>query len=223
MSETHIPYWVEPEELVHLGNTIRDAGEASSSLADIAKSVESQIANDSQLLGLENVPLEGPLIAIVNHPCHFDSLLLGDLYRLRPDLRPLYKTSPIALNLPKDTAVFISKDGQHSNRDDVRAMQEYLKAGGSMLVVPWGDFDSRAYDEVVSLERATQNVIRYASFNGASVLPISIDAEWGERLTIPLRRAEINIHEAILLAQDGLNVPKINQAVEQLYERYYRT
>jgi len=213
-------YQVKPHVLHALGLIARIEADASSSYADLCMRIAPNVAKSYTVTGEEHIPSSGPLIVVRNHPCHFDSMLLGTVFAVRPDVRPLMKMSPYTEGLPSDKVVFLRKVGPHAMPEDVAAMQQYLRAGGSMLAVPWGSMDHQAQD-YANPARAAKNALRYASFGQAAVLPVTIDVErFADGTSFPVEHAEVNIHPAIMPTAEGLDEAAITARVTEMYESY---
>jgi len=209
-------YWVDPTDLENLGEAIRSEVAILTPFADICEKLTPRIAEASIVEGVDNIPVEEPLILVKNHPCHFDLLLLGQIFNIRPDVKILAKVSQATSALPTSNALFIRKNGPHGNPADIKAMQEHLEGNGSFLATPWGALDHQAR-QCATPERAVQNVIRYASFSGAAVLPVCIDSEWANSgaMRLPLQKAHVTIHEPIAAKSE-----EISRVVSAMYEQY---
>lgn len=171
-----------------------------------------------EVIGIDNVPLNDPLVVIKDHPCHCDFLLLGSILTERPDIRFLAKDSPLTRALPSDSTVLLRKSQGHANHDDIKAMQQYLRDGGSLLATPWGAMNHQAR-ESTSAERAASNVIRYAGFAKATVLPIEFEVEWTQRKQLPVAKARVVIQEPIIPLNGELDTERLRATTVAMYGR----
>lgn len=210
-------YSVDPTYLEHIGNILsRAAGQTA--FAEICKDIIPLLAARHEISGLDNIPTEGSLVMVKNHPFHFDGLLMGALFAERPDVRLLAKSAPYTSALPSSNALILRKDSDKANPHDIAALQAYLKEGGSLLATPWGAMDHQARSHTTS-ERAAHNAAKYVTFNNAALLPVHIDVTWRETRSLPVRSASISVQEPIMAAdKDAAN--KIHAAVTSMYQAY---
>ena len=185
-------YWVPPSTLLDIGEAIGQAFEETGNFAAVCHDLCPLIAQSKVVRGVENIPLEGPIVVVKNHPCHFDLLLLEELYRLRPEVRILLKRSGHTEHFPVELSVMLEKKGPKASPEDIKVLQSYLRSGGSLLATPWGSLDHQA-KEYATPERAARNAVRYAQFAGARVLPIYITQGYNTTATnLPLGDVEVH-------------------------------
>lgn len=98
-----------------------------------------RMANRLEVEGRENVPREGPLLLVANHPG------LGDAVALfaatpRPDLRVVAAKRPLLDALPNTSQyLFTVPEAPHNGRLGlVRAASRHLRDGGALLTFPGG-------------------------------------------------------------------------------------
>lgn len=91
-----------------------------------------------EVLGLEKVPLEGPLLLLANHPGAFDELVVAALVK-RKDLRFFANDHPILTSFPH-----VSNHAVYSGNSDSQKMAalrhaiRHLRDGGTLLLCPAG-------------------------------------------------------------------------------------
>jgi len=88
--------------------------------------------------GVENVPVEGPLLIVSNHPGTYDSLVIASNLP-RDDLNIIATNFPILKNLPVTSKRLIFVDPHAGmNLSVFRSSIRHLRAGGSVLIFPSG-------------------------------------------------------------------------------------
>lgn len=91
-----------------------------------------------EVLGLDQVPLEGPLLLLANHPGAFDELVVAALVK-RHDLRFFANDHPILTSFPH-----VSEHAVYSGNSDSQKMAglrhaiRHLRDGGTLLLCPAG-------------------------------------------------------------------------------------
>lgn len=91
-----------------------------------------------EVLGLEQVPQDGPLLLLANHPGAFDELVVAALVK-RPDLRFFANDHPILTSFPH-----VSEHAVYSGNSDTQKMAglrhaiRHLRDGGTLLLCPAG-------------------------------------------------------------------------------------
>jgi hypothetical protein len=102
---------------------------------------------DYQVMGVENIPAEGPLLAISNHPGAYDMPILSKVMG-RDDLKVISSDISIVRLLPnvRKHFIFMYKDA-HQSMVTVRSALRHLKDGGSLLIFPRGEVEP---DQIVS-------------------------------------------------------------------------
>jgi Acyltransferase len=214
-------YWTESKSLSGVAKALSEAVNSSTSFAEVCMKMAPHIAKDVEVSGIDNIPTQGPLIVIKNHPCHFDSLLLGGVFGRRSDVRSLTKVSFLTDPLPDDYVIRLRKEGARANPDDAYVLKTYLQAGGSLMAVPWGAMDHQAKG-YANLDRTIQNVLRYASFSDATIVPVTIDSTWDGSKSLPLGKAIIQIGEPLRPSASAADLLHTTEVVADLYERYAR-
>lgn len=210
-------YSVDPHYLEHIGARIRQfAGRTAFSV--VCEAVTPLLTESHEISGTDNIPADGPLVVVKNHPFHFDALTLGVLFSERPDVRWLAKSAPHTLAAPEDSVLLLKKSDGKADARDIETLKTHLTEGGSLLATPWGAIDQDT-GNCTSAERAAQNAVRYTSFGNATLLPIHIDVEWSETASLPVRNVSISIEKPIKSDANGSTI-KIQEAITDMYETY---
>ena len=123
--------------------------------------------------GLENVPVEGPGILLINHIAFVDPFLV--LHALPRQIIPLAKAEvynyPIVGIFPKIWGV-ISIKRDEIDRQAIQRCLEILRAGELILVAPEGTRSPQ-------LQEAREGVAYLGSRSGAPIIPVAIDGTIG--------------------------------------------
>lgn len=137
-------------------------------------------AIDSQKV-LPNLPKEGPLLIVANHPLGgLEGVAITQLLlELRADTKVL--TNNLLTRIPELQSTFIgvdvlSKNAARENVKGIRAASQHLKAGGALLIFPAGKVASvnvrSGKVEDHPWNRFAGNLLRRS---GAACLPIYVD------------------------------------------------
>ncbi len=99
-------------------------------------------ANGVEVIGAEQVPVEGPLLVVADHPGAFDELAIAALLH-RSDLRILADRHTLLTSLPSvaRTAIFSSEHDIHDRMKALRTSIKTLREGGTLLLFPTGRTD----------------------------------------------------------------------------------
>ncbi len=127
---------------------------------------------------LDNVPAEGPLVIVANHPFGGIEgvLLLEHLLGRRSDLKVL--TNRVLSRIPEFSNHFIPVDVFHSgnNRDALRHAETHVANGGALLVFPAGEVSSFQWRQRRIVEADWRpTAARIAQKYKASVSPLFIE------------------------------------------------
>ena len=92
-----------------------------------------------EVSGRAQVPSDGPLLVLANHPGMTDTVALFASLRARPDLRVIAQDRPFLRALPHvaTQVIFVADDGASRTRV-VRAGVKHLEQGGALLTFPAG-------------------------------------------------------------------------------------
>jgi hypothetical protein len=100
-----------------------------------------RLARRAEVEGQENVPLEGPLLLVANHPGLADSLALFAAVPRR-DLRVVAAERPFLKALPNTSRYLMSVSEASPGRFGVvRSAARHLKRGGAVLTFPGGEIE----------------------------------------------------------------------------------
>jgi 1-acyl-sn-glycerol-3-phosphate acyltransferase len=118
-----------------------DRDVAGSGIASAMHSMLLHFATTVEVSGAEQVPPEGPLLVLANHPGTFDSIFVSAMLR-RDDLQILAWGWPLLRRLPATSRHMIyATDDPHQRMGVFRAAIRGLKAGAAVLIFPTSDLD----------------------------------------------------------------------------------
>jgi hypothetical protein len=118
-----------------------DEGVGELGLQEASRRTLERYTRDLQVCGAENIPREGPLLLLSNHPGMSDTLVLFSCMG-RPDLKILASRRPFLESLiyVSERLIFLSEQpGQRMGV--VRAATRHLKNGGAILTFPAGKIE----------------------------------------------------------------------------------
>jgi hypothetical protein len=96
---------------------------------------------DVELSGEDNIPLNGPLMVVCNHPAAYDVAILASAIR-RDDLKILASDIPIIQLFPNIAPhAIVVPYHIPSRRQTIKATIGQLKEGGAVLLFPRGDVE----------------------------------------------------------------------------------
>lgn len=94
------------------------------------------------IAGQENVPLQGPVVVLANHPGMTDTVALFTSLASRPDLRVIASDRPFLRALPHVARQLIFLPDEEGGRMAVlRAAARHLQEGGALLTFPAGEIE----------------------------------------------------------------------------------
>lgn len=103
--------------------------------------ISSVCGEPPEVVGVENIPAEGPVLLVSNHPGYFEGMLLiGQMPR--EDIRIVAAGVPYFKKLPHARPHFFYTD--HSEGENVAALRKavsHLKEGGAFMIFPTGQAD----------------------------------------------------------------------------------
>jgi 1-acyl-sn-glycerol-3-phosphate acyltransferase len=96
---------------------------------------------DVRVYGRENVPANGPVLFLANHPGMADTISLFAAIN-RPDLKIIALQRPFLASLPNTTKqLFFINDDPAKRLNAVRQVSTHLREGGSVLTFPAGEIE----------------------------------------------------------------------------------
>ncbi|HEY3313474.1 MAG TPA: 1-acyl-sn-glycerol-3-phosphate acyltransferase [Anaerolineales bacterium] len=112
-----------------------------SSLPDAARIAIQDFALGVQAFGIENVPAQGPVLFLSNHPGMVDTLALFSAIN-RADLRIIALNRPFLLSLSNTSKhlFYVSEDSNERLRA-VKGAAAHLRSGGAVLTFPAGQIE----------------------------------------------------------------------------------
>lgn len=116
-------------------------------LATASRFMLKKFVKDVRVYGLERIPLQGPILALSNHPGMTDTLCLFAAIN-RPDLRSIALNRPFLQSLPHvSRQLFFISDEPSERLSAVRKAAALLRGGGAVLTFPAGRIepDPRVY------------------------------------------------------------------------------
>lgn len=116
-----------------------DRTTAADSFNAAAREMLPRFVRGIEVLGLEQVPDEGPVLLLSNHPGAFDEVVIAGLIE-RPDLRVFANDHPILTSFPhiSDHAVFSGASDTQQRSAGLRNAIKFLRGGGMLLIYPAG-------------------------------------------------------------------------------------
>lgn len=126
---------------------------------------------------LENIPSQGPVVLVANHPIgSLDGLLLVKLIaKIRPDIKVV--ANQLLSNLKPISSLFLGVDNIHQNtqRQQIVKMKQHLDAQGALLIFPAGEV-SRLNIKGVRDGKWHHGFIKLAAKVHAPIVPIHVSA-----------------------------------------------
>ncbi len=155
---------------------------AESGIAAGARWLLPNFVKGHEARGVDNIPVDGPLVIAANHPASVDSLVIS-AHVTRPDYKVIVGDIPFFERLPhvSEHAVYAPAPADTSGR--MRAVREslrHLKAGGALLIFarggieadpdfmpnPDGEFDKWSRSLEVFLEHVPQTRVLVTMVSG---------------------------------------------------------
>ncbi|MGI8909362.1 MAG: 1-acyl-sn-glycerol-3-phosphate acyltransferase [Rubrobacteraceae bacterium] len=137
-----------------------------------------RMARRVEIEGLENVPSEGPVLLVSNHPGLADAVALFSAIP-REDLRVVAAERPFLAALPNTSRHLITvSEGSRRRSGVIRSAVRHLRSGGAVLTFPGGRIEPDPAvlpGAVESLERWSGSVDLFARLvPGLTVTPVVV-------------------------------------------------
>lgn len=117
-----------------------DRGVHDLGLADGARRLLSTYVNDFTVHGAENLPAQGPVLILSNHPGMVDTVALFAALP-RSDLRVLAAERPFLTALPATRPYLFFVPENDGRSEVIRQTAGHLRQGGAVLTFPGGQID----------------------------------------------------------------------------------
>jgi len=126
----------------------------------------------------ENIPTEGPVVIIANHPIgSLDGLaLIKFVSEIRPDVKAIANEMLMAIKPMRSVLLPVNVMTGSSRREDIHRINQHLEQGKAIIVFPAGEV-SRLRPNGVRDTKWNSGFVRMASAAKAPVLPIFVDAK----------------------------------------------
>ncbi len=126
---------------------------------------------------LDNIPAEGPLVIVANHPLGaLDALALIDLVgSIRPDLRVVANDVLWQFEALRSLLLPVRNMGGRASHADLRAIHQSLRDGAPILMFPAGEV-SRLRPNGVRDSRWRHSFVQFAQRADAPIVPIQVAA-----------------------------------------------
>lgn len=124
---------------------------------------------------LENIPAEGPIVLVANHPIgSLDGLaLLRTVAAVRPDVKIVANQFLNYIEPLKSLFIAVDNMNNRTNRQQVEAMQQHLVNRGALIVFPAGEV-SRLSSKGIRDSHWRTGFLRLAAKARAAIVPIHI-------------------------------------------------
>jgi putative hemolysin len=135
-----------------------------------------QLRCETDITELENIPAEGPVVLVANHPIgSLDGLaLLKTIASARPDVKIVANRMLSSLKPLQDLFIGVNNMGaSRARRHQVEAIQTHLNQGGALIVFPAGEV-SRLSLAGIRDRRWNNGFLRLAAMVEAPIVPIHV-------------------------------------------------
>jgi len=170
-----------------------DACVGQSGLPEGASDTLKEFAHSLEVCGAGNLPKDGPVLFLSNHPGMVDTLALFAAIN-RPDLRIIALNRPFLLSLPNvaDHLLFIS-DEPAARMGAVKKGASHVRVGGALLTFPAGQIepDPQVYPGAIeSLRGWTDSAGAFMRFAPhAKIVPVLVSGVlWDKAVKFPLTK-----------------------------------
>ncbi|MCY7297039.1 lysophospholipid acyltransferase family protein [Alteromonas sp. a30] len=125
-----------------------------------------------------NIPSEGPVVIIANHPIGtVDGLALIKLVsEIRPDVKAVANEMLMAIEPMRSMLLPVNVMTGNSKREDIQRIHEHLESGSALIVFPAGEV-SRLRPQGIRDTKWHSGFVRMASAAKAPIVPIFVDAK----------------------------------------------
>jgi len=136
-----ILFWLPAQRFSRLCATF-DAQIAQTGLTQAMRWVLPRFASQVTVSGAENIPFEGPLLVVSNHPGAFDGVVILAQFH-RDDIKFIVSDVPFLRGLPAAEHHMIYSDwgSAHGRMNAVRQSIRHLQSGGVLVIYPTGLVD----------------------------------------------------------------------------------
>jgi len=118
-----------------------DESTAQFGFPEAARQLLPRFISDTEVIGHENIPADGPVLIISNHPGTVDSFLIASNLD-RPDLKIVVTGFPFYQSLSKLKDNFIFTTGELQDKvSAIRQSLRHLQDGGALLIFPKGTLE----------------------------------------------------------------------------------
>jgi len=127
------------ELAVGLDRAVATGGLSAGANWILPRFVKNHVAN-----GIENIPVEGPLVIAANHPAAYDSLVIS-AHVARPDYKVIIGDIPFFQNLPNISRNAIFAPADEDTQGRMRAVREcirHLQNNGALLIFARGGIEA---------------------------------------------------------------------------------
>ncbi|NVK25667.1 MAG: lysophospholipid acyltransferase family protein [Gammaproteobacteria bacterium] len=133
------------------------------------------LVNDRELF---NIPDEGKVVAIANHPIgSLDGLALLKLFsKIRPDVKVVANELLWTIKPLRSMLLPVNNMAGNTPKENMRAIEEHVENGGALLIFPAGEV-SRLSPKGVMDGKWRSGFLRFAKKTKAPVLPLHIDGK----------------------------------------------
>lgn len=127
---------------------------------------------------IENIPTEGPVVIIANHPIgSLDGLALIKLVsEIRPDVKAIANEMLMSLKPLRSMLLPVNVMTGSSRKEDIERINQHINSGKALIVFPAGEV-SRLRPHGVRDTKWHTGFVRMAMSAKAPILPIFIDAK----------------------------------------------
>jgi hypothetical protein len=160
-------FWLPAQKFASLAAQF-DHSVQQCGLQSAVRQVLPRFVDGLEVCGAQNIPLEGPLLVVSNHPGAYDlGVIAANLPR--EDLEILVSGVPFVRRLPATSRhlIYVTA-GPHQRISAVRASIQHLQDGGALLIYPSGRVDPDpevlpgAHDALEHWSRSLELMIRKA-------------------------------------------------------------